>query len=152
MKKKVALFPGSFDPFTLGHKSLVDRALNLFDEIIIAVGVNENKHYILSEQKRVDFINQIFHNNNRVKAVSYSGLTVDFAARLGIDTILRGVRNINDFEYEKNLADINREIGSIETLFLVSLPQYAFISSSMIRELLNNGYDIDKFLPSHLEI
>ncbi len=141
------LFPGSFDPFTLGHANLVERALQLFDEVIIAVGVNERKPGWIPLQERVQAISTLYNNNARVCVETYSGLTTDFAATVGATAILRGVRSIQDFEYERQMADVNRRLTGIETVCLFADPALADISSSIVRELAHFGHDITPFLP-----
>lgn len=143
---RIAVFPGSFDPFTIGHKSIVERALPLFDRIIVAVGYNENKISANDVGDRLEMIRKCFPGESRVEVTSYSGLTVDFARRTGAEFILRGVRSVADFEAERNLADVNRRISGIETILLPSLPELGYVSSSMVRELTNNGYDVTPFL------
>ncbi|MDR0507191.1 MAG: pantetheine-phosphate adenylyltransferase [Dysgonamonadaceae bacterium] len=150
--KKTAIFPGTFDPFTLGHLSLVERGLKLVDEIIVAIGVNPNKKTFFSLEQRIDMIANFFINNNRVSVQSYSGTTVDFAQENGVQFILRGIRSINDFEYEKNIADVNRKISGIETFVLFTEPELTHISSSIVRELLSFGKNVDEFVPAELHI
>jgi len=152
MNKKVALFPGTFDPFTLGHLSLVERGLCLVDEIIIAIGVNLDKKTFFPMEERIEMITQLFESNPRIKVQSYNGLTVDFAKAAGARFILRGIRSVNDFEYEKNIADINREIAGVETFVLFTEPKYTHISSSLVRELLTYGKSIAAFIPANLQI
>ena len=147
MTERIAIFPGSFDPFTLGHHSIVERGLNLFDKIIIAIGYNEQKQVSDNIDKRVSVIKEIYAVNNNVEVISYSGLTVECAKRHNARFILRGVRNFIDFEYERNLAEINRKVGNIETILLFTLPEHGAISSSMVRELQHNGVDVRDFLP-----
>ncbi|MEE1021552.1 MAG: pantetheine-phosphate adenylyltransferase [Muribaculaceae bacterium] len=143
-----AVFPGSFNPFTIGHKSIVERALPLFDRIIVGVGYNEHKSDAGSVEERVEAIRRIFASEPRVEAVAYTGLTVDLARRTGASFMVRGVRNVTDFDYERTLADVNRRISGIETVFIPSLPELADISSSMVRELSHNGVDTTPFIPS----
>lgn len=150
--KKIAIFPGTFDPFTLGHLSLVERGLDLVDEIIIAIGVNKNKKTFFSLEQRIDMISRLFQDNNRVKVKSYDSLTVDFAHEVGARFILRGIRSVNDFEYEKNIADVNRKISGIETFVLFTEPEHTHISSSIVRELLSYGKGVDDFVPDNLHI
>ncbi len=145
------LFPGSFDPFTLGHASLVDRALRLFDEVVIAVGVNEQKAGWLPADERIRAIRNIYKDNARVRVESYAGLTADYAAAIGATAILRGVRSVKDYEYELQMADVNRCINGIETVLLYAEPQLASISSSLVRELAHFGKDITPFLPERLK-
>ncbi|MDE6561541.1 MAG: pantetheine-phosphate adenylyltransferase [Muribaculaceae bacterium] len=145
---RTAIFPGSFDPFTIGHKDIADRALKIFDSLVIGVGFNINKpgnSEMVAE--RVKTIESIFGDDDRVKVEAYSGLTVDFARRYGAAFIVRGLREVKDFEYERNLADTNAEISDIETVFLTARPELGFVSSSMVRELKANGYDVARFLP-----
>lgn len=141
------LFPGSFDPFTLGHADIVRRALNLFDEVVIAVGYNENKAGWMPVEERVSTIRRLYAEEPRVTVESYMGLTVDFAKKHGITAIIRGVRTTADFEYEMQLADVNRQLTGIETILLLASPQYASISSSIVRELVHFHHDISAFLP-----
>jgi pantetheine-phosphate adenylyltransferase, bacterial len=150
--KKIAVFPGTFDPFTLGHLSLVERGLDLVDEIIIAIGINMGKKSFFSLEQRLEMISNLFDTNPRIKVKSYEGLTVDFAEECGAKFILRGIRSVNDFEYEKNIADVNREISGIETFVLFTEPKYTHISSSIVRELLTYGKSVKKFVPVELKI
>lgn len=147
MKERIAVFPGSFNPFTLGHADIVERALKLFDSIIIAVGYNENKRDSSSVSEKVEAISRIYSDNPGVTVESYTGLTVDLVKRTGADCIIRGVRSTSDFEYERTLSDINRRIADIETLLIPCSPELGYISSSMVRELSHNGYDVEPFLP-----
>lgn len=143
---KTAIFPGTFHPFTMGHKSIVERGLQIFDRIVIAIGYNEHKPVSDDLEARIEAIRKAFESEPRIEVKSYSGLTASFAKSLGATAILRGVRNITDFEYERNLADVNKELLGIETVFLLSLPQYSYISSSMVRELAANGHDVSDLL------
>lgn len=142
-----AVFPGTFDPFTIGHKDIADRALRMFDHLVIGVGYNIHKASGNSVAKRVEGIRAVFAGDPRISVEAYSGLTVDFARRQGAAFIVRGLREVKDFEYERNLADTNAAISDIETVFLTARPELGFISSSMVRELLANGYDASCFLP-----
>ncbi len=145
--KKTALFAGTFDPYTIGHHSIVKRAMAMFDKIIIAIGRNNAKTSQTDAEKRVENIARIYADEPRVEVVTYEGLTADFAREQGACCLLRGVRSVKDFEYERDLADINREISGIETIILPCEPQYAAISSSAVRELMSYGKDVSKFLP-----
>lgn len=147
MKKKTAIFPGTFDPFTIGHQSLVERGLQLFDEIIIAIGVNTNKKTFFPLEERIETIQKLYAGNPSIKVLSYTGLTMEFAESVGADYILRGIRSVNDYEYEKNIADVNRQVSGIETIVLFTEPQYTHISSSIVRDLLAYGKDISRFVP-----
>ena len=144
---KTALFAGSFDPFTLGHKSIVDRALRLFDRIIIGVGVNPNKPGWIEPDERVKRIQKIYCGDSRIEVIRFDGLTVDAARMHGAEFLLRGVRSVADFEYERQLADINRNLSGIESVLIYATPEYASISSSVVRELANHGVDITPYIP-----
>lgn len=147
-----ALFAGTFDPFTLGHKSIVDRTLSVADEIIIAIGVNPNKQTMFTLDERIIYINKVFADNPRITVTHYEGLTTDFARSVGADFLVRGVRYVKDFEYERQIADVNRQISGIETILLFTEEQYANISSSIIRELISYGKDVTQFLPLPISI
>ena len=147
---KRVLFPGSFDPFTKGHANLVERGLQLFDHVIIAVGYNEHKPGWIPVQERVDALKKLYANEPRVTVESYSCLTADFAQQCGATAILRGVRSIKDYEYENQLADVNRQLTGVETILLFSDPQLSSVSSSIVRELAHFGKDIKPFLPEGL--
>lgn len=141
------LFVGSFDPFTIGHDSIVRRALPLFDHIIIGVGVNERKKYMLSAEERVMRIKRLYADNPKIEVKAYSDLTIDFARREQVTYIIKGVRSVKDFEYEREQADVNRLLSGVETIFLYAEPQLSSISSTMVRELQHFGRDISEFLP-----
>ena len=145
--KKTALFAGTFDPYTIGHHSIVTRAMAMFDKIIIAVGRNSAKSSHTDAEKRAENISGIYADEPRIEVTTYEGLTADFAKEQEACCLLRGVRSVRDFEYERDLADLNREISGIETVILLSEPQYAAISSSAVRELMSYGKDVSKFLP-----
>jgi len=144
---KRAVFPGTFDPFTIGHRSLVDRALNLVDELIISIGINQNKKSYFPLEKRKEAIADLYRDNPRVKVMTYDTLTVDFAESVGARFILRGIRSISDFENENTTADINRKLSGIETFILFTEPEHRHISSSIVRELLKFNKDISAFVP-----
>lgn len=150
--KKIALFPGTFDPFTIGHQSLVTRGLSLVDEIVIAIGINENKQTYFSLEERLDCICRLYKENPRIRVESYDSLTVDYAAEIGAQFILRGIRTVNDFEYEKSIADVNRKLTGIDTFILFTEPEHTHISSSIVRELLRYGKDISLFVPKETEL
>lgn len=144
---RTALFAGTFDPYTKGHHSIVQRALPLFDEVVVAVGRNIGKRCMLSVEERVAAIEKLYAGENRVRVCAYDGLTMDFAREVGATVLLRGVRSVKDFEYEREIADVNRKVGGIDTLLLVSEPEYASVSSSVVRELLEYGKDVTPLLP-----
>ena len=141
------LFPGSFDPFTIGHYNLVERALKLFDEVIIAVGVNEQKTGWIPAEKRMAALEILYKEQARVRVELYTGLTTDFAIAMGASAILRGIRTVKDYEYELQMADINRQLTGIETVCLFAAPELAAVSSSLVRELAHFGKDVTPFLP-----
>ncbi|WP_018910825.1 pantetheine-phosphate adenylyltransferase [Prevotella veroralis] len=141
------LFVGSFDPFTIGHASIVRRALPLFDHIIIGVGVNERKKYMLDAEERVMRIKRLYADEPKIEVKAYSDLTIDFARREQATYIIKGVRSVKDFEYEREQADVNRLLSGVETIFLYAEPQLSSISSTMVRELQHFGRDISEFLP-----
>jgi pantetheine-phosphate adenylyltransferase len=145
--QRIALFPGSFDPFTRGHESIVRRALPLFDRFIIAIGVNADKRSFMTMEQRKAWIESVFKDDPHVEVRTYSGLTVDLAREVGAQFIVRGVRLIQDFENEKHLAEINRDLTGIETILLYTLPEYSHISSSIVRELVRYGQDVSPYLP-----
>jgi pantetheine-phosphate adenylyltransferase len=145
--KKTAIFPGSFDPFTIGHASVVERGLPLFDEIVIGVGINENKRPLLSSDERVRAIAALYADEPRVRVVAYDDLTVDLARREQARFILRGLRSVKDFEYERDIANMNERLAGVETVLLFTDPQYSCISSSVVRDLIAFGKDVSDFLP-----
>ena len=146
------VFPGSFDPITNGHDDILKRAIPLFDEILIAVGVNVDKSYMFSIKKRMEFINSVYKNENKIKIKSYKGLTVDFCKKNNISYILRGLRNPSDFEFEKTMAHLNNSMSQIETIFLLTSLENSFISSSLVREIIKNGGDYSPFVPKSIKI
>ena len=144
---KTALFPGSFDPFTIGHHDIVVRGLQLFDEIVVAIGRNAQKPGHSSPEERLQAIQQVYADHPRVRVYIYEGLTIDFAQQVGASCILRGVRSVQDFEYERQIADANRQLSGIDTVLLYTRPEYAHISSSLVRELKSYNKDITDYLP-----
>ena len=150
--KRIALFPGTFDPFTIGHQSLVTRGLNLVDEIVISIGINDKKLTYFSLEKRIAAIQALYKNEPRVSVRQYNSLTVDFAREMDAEFIMRGIRTVNDFEYEKSIADVNRKLAGIETFTLFTEPEHTHISSSIVRELLRYGKDISLFVPKETEL
>jgi len=149
---KRAIFPGTFDPFTIGHYSIVKRGLNIFDEIIIAIGKNQSKKTLFSVEKRISIVRQAFQNESRVKVLEYDSLTVDLAKQLDAKFILRGLRTVADFEYERTIADTNNIISGIETVILFTEAAYSHISSTVARDLISYGKDITEFLPKGVKI
>lgn len=152
MKKKKAIFPGTFDPFTLGHYSIVERSLKLFDEVIIAIGINDSKSSYFSIKDRQSMIEELFIDCPNISVAVYDSLTVDFAKQTDADFILRGIRSVSDFEYEKTIADMNRSLSGIETIILFTEPELTHISSTIVRELLRYGHDVQKFLPENMNL
>ena len=146
-QRRIALFPGTLDPSTLGHQSLVKRVLTCADVVVSAIGINEKKQTYYTLEQRVSAIRALYAEEPRVKVITYSGLTVDVAQQEQASFILRGVRSVNDFEYEKAIAEGSRQLTGIETLLLFTEPAYAHISSSVVRELLHFGKDVSAFLP-----
>jgi pantetheine-phosphate adenylyltransferase len=144
---KTALFAGSFAPFTIGHQNIAERALPLFDRLIIGIGFNTAKKNVFSAEESRENISQLFKNEPKIEVKIYSGLTMDFAKENDVNFFVRSVRTFSDFEYEQNLAEINRKIGGIETVIFFAQPNLAHISSSMVRELISYGKDVSDFLP-----
>lgn len=151
--QKVAVFPGSFDPFTVGHESIVNRAKDLFDKIYIAIGYNAQKDALFSLEERIDFINQVFENNTKIEVVHYEGLTIDFCKKLNANYILRGLRTAADFEYERAIAQVNKAMfEGIETVFLLTMPEHTPVNSSIVRDILRHGGDASQFIPKQIKI
>ena len=146
------VFPGSFDPITIGHQEIIERALPLCDELIIAVGKNSTKKTMFSLEKRMEFIEKTNKTNSKVTVESYEGLTVDFCNKVNADALLRGLRNPADFEFEKSIALTNREMTGIETVFFLTSPKNSFISSSIVRDLIKNKGDYKLFIPKEITI
>ncbi len=145
---RICLFPGTFDPVTLGHTDIINRALPLFDKLYIGIGRNVNKEPMFSEEQRLDWIEQIYRDEPKVAVVAYDGLTVECCRKVGANFILRGIRYVSDFEYEKAIADMNRSLEHhIETVFLTCLPQYTSVASTLVRDVLKNRGDASQFLP-----
>ena len=147
-----AIFPGTFDPFTIGHYSIVTRALTFMDEVTIGIGTNENKNTYFPIEKRVEMIQKLYKNEPRIKVMSYDCLTIDFAQQVDAQFIVRGIRTVKDFEYEETIADINRKLAGIETILLFTEPELTCISSTIVRELLSYNKDISMFIPEGMEI
>lgn len=149
---KRAIFPGTFDPFTIGHYSIVERGLAMFDEIIIGIGVNHLKKTLFDESKRLDIIQQAFVGEPRVKVMVYNSLTIDFAKSVDAQFILRGLRTVADFEYERTIGDTNRILSGVETVILFTESAYSHISSTVARDLMSYGKDISAFLPPNVKL
>ena len=149
---KKAIFPGSFDPITLGHVDIIERGVTLFDELIIAIGVNADKKYMFSLEERKKFIEDCFKHQPKIKVVTYKGLTVDFCQKNNVDFILRGLRNPADFEFEKAIAHTNRDLAPIETVFLLTAASTSYIASSIVRDVIRNNGDYTKLVPKPVRI
>ena len=149
---KRAIFPGTFDPFTIGHYSVVKRALTFMDEIVIGIGVNDSKRTWFPTDKRVEMIRKFYADNPKVSVEAYDGLTVDFAREREANFIVRGIRTVHDFEYEETIADINRKLAGIETILLFTEPELTSVSSTIVRELLQYGKDVTPFIPEGFDI
>ncbi|OSY87833.1 phosphopantetheine adenylyltransferase [Tenacibaculum holothuriorum] len=149
---KRAVFPGSFDPITLGHVDIINRAIPLFDEIVIAIGVNAKKNYMFSLEERKRFIENAFFAEDKISVETYKGLTVDYCKEINADFILRGLRNPADFEFEKAIAQTNRKLSGIETVFLLTSAETSFISSSIVRDIVRNNGDASSLIPDSVKI
>ena len=151
--EKIAVFPGSFDPFTVGHENIVLRGLGLFDQIIVAIGIHSNKQPLLKIEARVEMVNKIFANNDRVSADFFEGLTVDYCKKMRATHMLRGIRTAADFEYERAIAQINKKmLPSVESIFLLTTPEHTPVNSTIIRDIIRNGGDASQFLPTAVDI
>lgn len=149
---KRAVFPGSFDPITLGHEDIILRGLPIFDEIVIAIGKNSEKKYMFSEAQRIGFLKSVFKQHSKIRITTYSGLTTDFCKKIEADFILRGLRNPADFEFEKAIAHTNRTLSGIETLFFLTAAKTSYISSSIVRDVIRNGGDYSLLVPDNLSL
>ena len=150
---KTAIFPGSFSPFTIGHQSVVDRALPLFDKIIISIGINSEKNQYFSIEERLQWIKDVYGNNPKIEIKFYEGLTVDFCKKENANYILRGLRDSHDFKFEKGIAQMNKDLNKeIETIFIITPPEISHISSSIIRDIIKNGGDVSKFIPKEIDL
>ena len=150
---KIAVFPGSFSPFTLGHKAVVDSALTLFDKVIIAVGNNSEKNEYFSIEERLKWINAVYGSNPKIEIKKYEVLTVDFCKKENANFIVRGLRNSHDFKFEKNIAQMNKKLNEdIETIFIITLPEFSHISSTILRDIIKNGGNISEFIPNEIDL
>ena len=150
---KIAVFPGSFDPITVGHVDLVKRALPLFDKIVVAVGVNSTKKYLFPLDQRLEWLRQVFAGYLTIEVDYFENLTADYCKRIGARYLLRGLRNASDFDYEKTISQLNHIIGGgIETVFLISQPEFSHISSTIVREIIVGGADATPFIPAEVHI
>lgn len=149
---KTAIFPGSFDPFTVGHEDVVRRGLSLFDKIIIAVGYNSNKNDFFPLEDRMQWIRDVFTEDARVSVEKYEGLTVEFAKEVGCTHILRGIRTSADFEYERAIAQVNKAMSGIDSVFLLTTPEHTPVNSSIVRDIVKHGGDAGQFLPESIKI
>lgn len=149
---RIALFPGTFDPITIGHVDIINRSMNLFDKIVIGIGTNANKAPMFSAEQRIKWIRQIYKDEPRIEAAVYEGLTVAFCKEINAQYIIRGIRFVSDFEYEKTIADMNRTLdANIETVFLTCLPEYSSVASTLVRDVIRNNGDASYFLPEEVE-
>jgi pantetheine-phosphate adenylyltransferase len=145
---KICLFPGTFDPVTLGHTDIIGRALPLFDKLVIGIGRNSNKTAMFSEEQRLGWLREIYKDEPKIQVLAYDGLTVNCCKSIGAGFILRGIRYVNDFEYEKAIADMNRSLANnVETIFLTCLPKYTSVASTLVRDVIRNNGDVSQFLP-----
>jgi len=149
---KTAVFPGSFDPITLGHYDIIKRGVSLFDKVIVAIGVNAEKKYMFSLDDRLEFIRESFKDEPKVEVVTYEGLTIDLCKKVGAKFILRGLRNPADFEFEKAIAHTNRQLSRIETVFLLTAAKTSYISSSIVRDVLRHGGDYTILVPDSVRV
>jgi pantetheine-phosphate adenylyltransferase len=150
--KKTAVFPGSFDPITLGHYDIIKRGVGLFDKVVVAIGVNAEKKYMFPLEERQKFIEDAFKDEPKVEVITYQGLTIDLCKKIGAQFILRGLRNPADFEFEKAIAHTNRELSQIETVFLLTAARTSYISSSIVRDVLRNGGDYTILVPDSVRV
>ncbi len=151
--ERIAVFPGSFDPFTIGHESIVKRALSLFDTIIIAIGTNTNKADFFPIEKRMQWIKEVFEFDEKVSVLNYNGLTIEFCQQVGAKFIIRGLRTSADFEYERAIAQVNKVMNQeVESIFILTAPEYSAITSTLVRDIIRHGGDASKFLPNSRDL
>ncbi len=150
--QRICLFPGTFDPITLGHVDVIERATSLFDKLVIGIGINSSKQPMFTVEERSEWIKEIYKNEPRIEVAGYEGLTVDYCRKIGAQYILRGIRYVSDFEYEKAIADMNRMlVPDIETIFLTCSPLYSTISSTLVRDVIRNGGNASMFIPKQVK-
>lgn len=150
---RICLFPGTFDPMTLGHVDVIKRSVPLFDKLIIAIGVNANKTPMFSVEQRTEWIKEIFKDYPTIEVTNYTGLTINFCKEVGANYMMRGIRYIADFEYEKAIADMNRSLApEVETIFLTCAPEYSTVSSTIVRDVIRNGGDVSHFVPREIKV
>ena len=150
---KIAVFPGSFDPITTGHTDIVYRALPLFDKMVVAIGINENKKALFPLEQRMAWLEEVFQGEENITVDHFQGLTVDYCQKIGAHFLVRGLRNASDFDYEKTISQVNSSLGDhLETVFLISQPRYSHISSTIVREIIKGGGNVTQFLPPEIEI
>jgi len=150
--QRICLFPGTFDPVTLGHVDIIERAVSLFDKLVIGIGINSGKQPMFTPEQRTGWMKDIFKNEPRIEVTSYEGLTVDYCKKIDARYILRGIRYVSDFEYEKAIADMNRMLTpEVETIFLTCSPQYSTISSTIVRDVIRNGGNVEMFVPKEVK-
>lgn len=151
--ERICLFPGTFDPMTLGHVDVIKRSVPLFDKLIIAIGVNANKTPMFSVEQRTEWIREIFKDYPTIEVTNYTGLTINYCKEVGANYMMRGIRYIADFEYEKAIADMNRSLApEVETIFLTCAPEYSTVSSTIVRDVIRNGGDVSHFVPKEIEV
>eukprot|EP00916_Digyalum_oweni_P017337 GHVL01028366.1.p2 GENE.GHVL01028366.1~~GHVL01028366.1.p2 ORF type:complete len:159 (-),score=20.91 GHVL01028366.1:917-1393(-) len=148
--RNIALFPGSFDPFTIGHENIVLSAIDLFDEIIIGIGTNTTKVYFYPINQRMEWIEELFAEHTKIKVVQFSGLSVDFSKKINANYILRGIRTAADFEYERAIAQVNKNMSGIESVFLLTTPEHTPVASSIVKDIIKHGGDAEKFIPAKI--
>lgn len=150
---RIAVFPGSFDPITLGHVDIVRRAVPLFDRVIVAIGVNSAKKYLFDVEKRQYWLNKVFENDDTIEVAVYEGLTAHYCAEVGANYLIRGLRNASDFDYEKTISQLNANLHpNLETVFFISKPNYSHISSTIVREIIKGGGDVSSFIPEQINL
>lgn len=152
-KMKIAVFPGSFDPITIGHYDLIIRSLSLFDKVIVAIGTNSVKSYLFPLETRIEWLREVFKGNEKIEIDHFEGLTANYCKKINANYLIRGLRNSSDFEYEKTISQVNHILtGGLETIFLISAPNFSHISSTIVREVIKGGGDVEPFLPKGVKV